>query len=254
MNPMEASMGMEEGEPSPFFIQYHGIFFGPALKNPNAYQPTPTGGRDSNFPVQFKNFLGMGYQLSDQIAITPTAHWVWRPVMGQKLILMDPFLRISHSQLIATDHWNLYGDVRFHFGVSPHSRENDDLGGIQTFQALSFVPDDEGEIVMSLYGSARYHFFGKQGRGLDLELYLAPHLAVQIVPNLAFTLLYEMQAVHPFGARPGTLDNDGADLQLGLNWEVNSELNLNPYVNLYPGQNMSLRSSSLGMTMSWKIL
>lgn len=238
----------------PIFLQYYGVLFGPGLKHTSAYQPTPSGGVDRNFPVQMKNFLGLGYQFTDSISLTPTAYWVWRPVMGQNLTLMDPFIRLANTQLINTHHFNLYGDLRVHFGVSSHSRQNDYITGFQTFQALSFVPDEDGQVILSLYGSARYNVFGKQGRGSDVELYLAPHLSVQVVPSIAFTLLYEMQAVHPFGARVGTLDNDGTDLQLGVAWELSPTVNLNPYVNVYPGDTLSLESSSFGMTLSWKMI
>lgn len=253
LSPVMSGFAFEK-ETSPLFLQYYGILFGPALKNTSAYQPTPTGGTDPNFPVQIKNFLGFGYNLTDEITITPTAYWIWRPVLGQKLTLMDPFIRLSHSRLINTDHFNLYGDFRVHFGVSSTSRQNDYLTGFQTFQALSYIPGDDGSVILSLYGSARYNVFGKQGRGSDVELYLAPHLTVEIVPSLAFTLLYEMQAIHLFGARVGTLDNDGTDLQLGLACEITPELNINPYINLYPGGMMNLESSSFGMTLSWKMI
>lgn len=254
LSPVMNGFAFEERESDPVFLQYYGILFGPALKKSSAYQPTPTGGIDPNFPVQIKNFLGLGYNLTDEITVTPTAYWIWRPVLGQKLTLMDPFIRLSHSRLINTDHFNLYGDFRVHFGVSSTSRQNDYLTGFQTFQALSYIPGDDGSVILSLYGSARYNVFGKQGRGSDVELYLAPHLTAEIIPSLSFTLLYEMQAIHLFGARVGTLDNDGTDLQLGLAWEISPLLNMNPYINLYPGSSISLESSSFGMTLSWKMI
>jgi hypothetical protein len=238
----------------PIALYYYGIFFGPSIKSPKAYQPSPAGGYNRDYPLIMRNYLGLSYGLAQDVVITPTAFWTWRPVMGQQLTLQDPFVRLSWGNIIDTEHFNLYADIRTHLGVSSASRKNDLRVGLQNFQALSFVPDPDLNLVLSVYGSIRYNFFGKHGNGNDLELYLAPHLSYRFLPNLAFTLLYEMQAVHPFGASVGSLENDGTDLEPGIQWDISPTLTINPYINLYPGNKLNLQTSSIGMTVTWNIL
>lgn len=245
----------EEGEEAPrrWSMDYFGIFYGPSLQKPNSYQPTPSGERDLSRPLELRNYLGASYRLSEAISVTPTLFWSWYPVHGHRLEMHDPFIRISHDRLIDTVSMNWYSDVRIHFPVTGPSRSRDLLAGVQMFHAWSWIVGDS-PFTVSLYGSGRYNYFGKQGFGNDLELYIAPHVAYQALPNLAFTLLYEFGARHEFGQKAFQLEADGSDLEPGIRWHVTQSLMLNPYLNLYPAEGMSLRSTSVGFTVAWTIL
>ncbi len=240
-------------ENSPFSMYYYAAFYGPALQNPSSYQPTQTGQNDFNHPVIMKNFLGLGFNLSDTIAITPTAYWIWTPVQGQQVALQDPFLQISDSSLVSTDHFNLYCDLRYHFPVTSVSQQNRSYGGVQSFQSATYQIGTS-RFSLGSYASERVNFYGLSGYGNDLELYVAPNATYQVSRNVALTLLYEMRTAHFNGDDPFAFSSDPFDLEPGLSWEVTPTLMLNPYVNLYPTGNLSLKSSSIGMLFSWQLM
>src|SRR4051812_31540012 len=52
-------------------VEYFAVFYGPGLQNPSAYTPTAFGGKDIAHPVTLRNFIGAGYNITDQIAVTP---------------------------------------------------------------------------------------------------------------------------------------------------------------------------------------
>src|SRR4051812_4738726 len=58
-------------------MTYFGIFQGPSVKNPSGFQPTPNGGTDPDRPVVLRNYMGLGYNIREGIAITGTAFWTW---------------------------------------------------------------------------------------------------------------------------------------------------------------------------------
>ncbi|MCM2321911.1 MAG: hypothetical protein NDJ90_01470 [Oligoflexia bacterium] len=233
-------------------LLYYSIFYGPSLKGASRYQPDSRGVPDPDRPVQLRNYLGIAMNLTDALSVIPTGQFTWEASGNSRLALRDPFLRISHSKLINTEYVNLYGDVRFHFPVTTISRENDMLAGVQSFQALTWQVG-RSPVAMTLFGSVRYNYFGKQGYGNDFEGYLAPFLSYQLRNNLSFTLLYEMEGSHFFGNRPGQFTSLGSDLEPGFNWEITPNLAVNPFLNVYP-QELSLRSSSVGMTLYWVML
>ncbi|MCM2279430.1 MAG: hypothetical protein NDJ89_15250 [Oligoflexia bacterium] len=240
----------EEKRPG-FNLLYYSVFYGPALQGPSRFQPSRSGAPDRDRPVQMRNFLGASWNLSESVSVIPTAYFIWE-ADERKFSIRDPFLRISHNSLINTDRVNLYADLRFHFPVTTISRQNDLLAGVQSFQSLSWQPGGS-PVAFTLFGSVRYNYFGRQGYGNDLEVYLAPYMAYQLRHNLALTLLYEMEGSHFFGDAPGAFRNHGPDLEPGISWEVTPSFVINPYLNIFPHDSFSLRTMSLGMTMFWAV-
>lgn len=238
---------------SHFNMNYFGVFFGPSIKSPSSYQPDTPGVTDTKRPVILKNFLGLNYNIDGQYSAGVTAYWTYRPVLGQQLEMQDPFVRFADNSIFQVGNLNLYGDVRVHLPVSAISRANHLFGGIQTVSALTFeIPDTR--LTAALYGSARTNFYGKNGFGNDIEVYLSPNLTYQLSPKVALTLMYEMQASHTFGGKAFSFNNDGTDLQPGVSWDITPTLNVNPYLNITTGGRIGLDTTSIGMLVNWVLI
>jgi hypothetical protein len=243
----------EKEKAGTFDVEYFAIFYGPGLQNPSAYTPTPYGQKDLVHPVALRNFIGAGYNVTDEIAVTPTASWIWNPIGTQSFVLQDPFVRISHSSVFSTADMNLYSDIRFHIPVTRLSMDEKLRLGVQTFHALAYdVPGTR--LSLGLYGSARVNFFGNQAFGNDLELYMAPNLNYQVSDAASLILTYEMNATHVLGTKAWALNNTGTDLQPGVAWLVTPRLLLSPYLNLNTGGKVNLESTSLGFSMAYRMI
>ncbi len=237
----------------PYSVNYFGVLFGPSVESPSSSQPTPQGNIDPELPLAVLNFLGLTYNMTDRYAITGTAYWAWRPVRGQILEMRDPFVRLSDSQLVVTDNFNLYADARVHFPITDTSRDSDMLTGLQSFLVATYMPPGS-RFTLQSYLSARYNVFGSQGIGNDVELYAGPNVSYQITPTVAATLLYEMGANHFFGDDPFQMVNAGTDLQPGIRWDPSPRLSVNPYLNIFTGDKVTFASTSIGMTLAWQLL
>ncbi|OFZ74047.1 MAG: hypothetical protein A3K03_13115 [Bdellovibrionales bacterium RIFOXYD1_FULL_44_7] len=236
-----------------YSANYYAILYGPSIGQPGSLQSNSKGVLDPERPIIVKNYISLGYGITENIGISGTGYWMWKPVRGQYMDLRDPYLRLSHNQLLHSEKFNLYADARAHFAVSDVSRSNDLLTGFQSFQITTLQIGDT-PIMLGSYTSIRYNVFGSQGIGSDLELYFGPNFNFQIKKNLALSILYEMGASHIFGDDFFSLINDGTDLQPGVLWEVTPNLLLNPYLTLYTGDRVTLTSTSFGMTLSWQLL
>jgi hypothetical protein len=244
----------EESKAGTIGVNYYGIFYGPGVTSPSSFQPDPNGNPDPNRPLLYKNFLGVGYRLTNEIAITPTAYWQWIPVRGGQYAIQDPYVKLSHTALITSGGFNLYGDLRYHVPISDYSRSVDSKGGLQTVEVATYTPEGS-RWTLGMFGSVRANFYGKQGlyAGNDFEVYAGPNVNYQMTPTLAAVVLYEYNLNHAYGDPNGALKDDGYDIQPGLNWDVSSTVLFNPYVNIYP-TSASLKSSSLGFLISWQPL
>jgi hypothetical protein len=239
--------------PGSWDVEYFAIFYGPSLQSPSAYQPTAYGGKDFSHPVVLRNFLGVGYNITDQIAVTPTATWLWNPIGSQSLVLQDPFIRLSDSSLFSTKQMNLYSDVRVFLPLTRLSQDQKMRLGFQTFHAFAYdVP--RTPLTLGAYGSARVNFYGDQAFGNDLELYLAPNVNYQFAPDASAIVTYEMNAAHVLGTKAWSLINTGTDLQPGVAWLVTPRLMVNPYFSLNTGGTVSAKSTSIGFSMSYRMI
>jgi len=239
---------------SPIWLNHYSILYGPSVRNPKSFQPSPKGGPDRERPVLVRNHLTLGYDFSETLLIAGTLPFTWIPVQGHRLEVMDPYVRVGLDHILQNDYLNYYVDLRVHFPVTRESRDQDMLAAFQMFQILTLVPGSNSSLSLDLFGSARTNFFGKQGSGADLELYLAPQLNYQMTSTVALTVLYEMGASHWFGEKPFVFHSDGTDLEPGLSWDVTPKFNLHPYLNIFPSGKVSWDSTSVGLMMNWKML
>lgn len=262
----EMSTAVESGEEptsllSRFAMSYYGIFYGPAIEGTSKYQPTQQGINNTDAPILLKNYLFLGYSIDDNLAFGVTGLFDYVPVKvnEQGISWRDPYLRLVNVHLLQSGNFNLLGDLRYHIPVSKGtkpgqvlSRDQDLLGGVETFQVATYQFDNS-PFSIGTYASARVNLYGSQGFGNDMEFYLGPNVTYQVTPSLAFVLLYEANAAHVYKDKSFSFVNEGTDLEPGISWNITPRLNVNPYLNLYPS-NLTLRSTSMGMTLSFQLL
>lgn len=250
----ENDEGSESDFTGRFNFNYSAVFFGPSLKNPSRFQPGPDGKPDPNLPVILKNFVGLGYNLTNEIQLSGSAYWIWQPIGRQQVMMQDPFFKISHNSLVNLQNFNLYADFRVIPGVSTGSRESNMKFGVHSVQVASYALGPS-RFSLGTYSSALFSAIGQGGYGNDLEFYLGPNVAYQLTPQLALNLIYEIRASHPYGQRgPFTFVNEGTDIQPGVYWDVTPQLSLNPYLTIQTGGKVGLDTTSLGFLMSWTLI
>lgn len=234
-----------------FNLSYFGILNGPTLTDLTTYRPDMMS--VPNQPVVVRNFLGLGYNLNNNITVSGTAYWNVQPVLNPQVQIQDPFLKISDNSLFQSGNFNLYSDVRFHFPVTSMSQASDLKMGVQSVNALTFIPEGS-RFVFGLYASLWSNFYGQYGYGDDIFAYLGPNVSYQISPTLALTVLYDLQASHVLGDDLFNFYSNGTDLEPGIFWDITPRLSINPYLNILPGGNMSFSTTSFGMYMSWLLI
>ena len=235
-------------------VNYFALLFGPGIQNSTSYQPTIHGQPDLANPILIKNYLGAGYNISNDIAVTPTAYWAYRPVQGQSMTLQDPYLMVSDAALYHSElGTNWYGDVRFHFPVTAASQAAQLRAGVQTFHYVS--QELQGtRVTFGMSSSLRGNFYGRQGYGTDVELYAAPNVSYQITPLLSGLVRYELNGSHNYGDSFTHFNNDGTDIEPGVIWNVTNNLMINPYLNFTTGGSISLSSTSIGAYLNWTMI
>ncbi len=225
-------------------VTYLGMASSPSL------QGISSGQRDS---AQLRNFLGVGYRLSEAVTFSGNAFWSVRGVEQFPTQIHDPFLRLADGSFLSGENWNLYVDGRVHLPLSAASVNSGLSWGIQSVQVLTYsVPESRFSIGFS--SSIRYNSFKLQGYGSDLDLYWGPSFLYQLAPTLGLNFLSEVLWSHLCHRGGSGWTYPSFDLEPGLAWDVLPSLSLNPYFHFPLGVKSNVYPMYLGLVLSWTLL
>jgi hypothetical protein len=253
--PFSQAMAQEQPEVKTWRASFLSIFHGPPVgKLQDTWQPTPQGER-SLMPVLFRNYASVNWTPDQNLELGVTQYFVAVPVLGTQFAYRDPYLRLGVRDLLPqTVRASWAADLRLHVPVSSVSRGRDMVAGLQTYHNLSTPLDSARRLSAGVVASGRVNFYGSQGLGSDLELYVGPTVGWQASQKLGFSLTYDWGASHWLGEPAGELISDGTDIQPAVSWDVTPELNVSPFLNLYTGKNTNLKGSSIGFTLSLQLI
>jgi hypothetical protein len=101
---------------------------------------------------------------------------------------------------------------------------------------------------------------------LQFDSYAGPNVNYQVTPTVSVGILAEFEAERYMGTATGytpgplgfTSDNGAnptpLDIEPNLSWDITPTVNFNPYINMYPGGNFGLATSSIGFFFGAKLL
>lgn len=236
-----------------FALSYYGVYSGPSLGTQTDFTPTYDG---VDGDVQnLDGVITAGYRLNKKWMVGVGVPLVYTPYLEDKgMTLNNLFLRVSDSELIKAGNFKMSLGSRFYLPTNEDSRKNGFVTGVRIEQN-SMYDFSGAPITVGLFTYERQNFFNSLAEsGTVLTLYAAPYLNYQFAKKVAGTLWVDLiQLKQKKGTSLSDMDNDPVAVQPGVNWDVNDNVSLNPYINVYPG-NLTADSSSLGLILSAKVL
>jgi hypothetical protein len=174
---------------------------------------------------------------------------------------------LQAPKLVSHGDFNMLGDLRVYLPTAKYQQTNGEVFGIQTRVVPSYViPNSRWTLAAIFYHQWTFHSdkvdevdpYAKNA--FDSEIYAGPNVSYQLTPTLAFTALYEFDAVQLANTPVGTYISDThsfngyTDFEPGLSWDVTPNVNISPFLNMYPGSNMSLDTTSINVWFSFKLI
>ena len=237
-----------------FTADYLGLFTGGALSDPGAsYSPGPDGKPNPATPQQVENYVSGYYKISDTVKVGPRAHFYYSPVQGKNITMLDPLLQITDTNLYSRGNFKLSGYARAYLPVTAESTAT----GRQIQFRFLLNPNYEiphTRFTVGVYSYAQpASYSGYNATNTTFATYLAPYVYYQLTRTVSITSLYEMAAVRM--QRQGDLtsfNNGGTDFEPGVNWDISPNFSINPYLNFYTGNQISMDSTSINMLIVGK--
>ena len=251
-----------------FSLSYWGMYSGPPAVNPlqAGTLSAATGNLqyDPSSPQNLYNQLKLDYHLSQNVFIGPVLNFKYIPVYGKGAHMEDSGVRIGNSQLIHTDHLNLFADARIYAPTDPHTQSNGEIVSFVSLQFLTYeIPATKWTLGLlsfdtyGVYGSNIPVGMGTGGYPEDAMVYLGPNISYQLTPSLALTTFVEFYMNHApnsglaFNNLPATYAP--MDIAPGVSWDITKQINISPQLVFYP-EYPTLSSIGTVVYLSAKVL
>lgn len=233
-------------------LSYYGVYSGPSLGYQNDFNPTYDG---TEGDVQnLDGAISAGYRITKKIQAGVALPIFYVPYRDNDATLNNIYLRLSNSEMLKSGQFKMGLSSRFYLPTNRESRETGFVTGLRVEQNMTYDLK-KSPLTLGLYTYERMDFYNSIAKsGSIFRIYAAPYLNYQFAEKIAATLWVDLiQLKQAQGKSISAWENPPVAVQPGINWDVNDNVSLNPYINVYPG-NLTADSSSLGLIISAKVL
>lgn len=241
-------------------IQYTNVFFGPPIEAPLAQnQPNAAGETEGEGTSRLlmEHYLALGYKFTKTSSLSIVPGYSWEPVDPHTTTLYDPYLRLTEGKLISSGNYNMAGQMRVYIPASDRSLDNNLVTSVRFQQVSTYaVPDSRVTLGLATFARGFMHSTFENAAGKPntaLQLYGGPSVEYQLTPTVALTALYEMTAKSLYGDVMN-FSAAGTDFEPGLSWDITPTINFSPYVDIKSGYRVAADTTTIGWTLSWKLL
>lgn len=257
-----------------FSLRDDGIYYGPPIVG-GAYQPDAFHSQ-SSYPTFLRNYLALSYAISSQWLVGaafvsdvfPNGQTYLAPIettSDKYMAIDDCFIRAMAPKLIHTAHFTTSADFRLYAPTSYLSRDLSGQG--YSFQAR-FVSNynfsgsrwSAGAIAKNTVYFTHYAWASAENGAMINDAYLGPMVNYQVSPVLAVGLFAEFDTQRYVGNQgffDYTINNPENptpwDLEPNLSWDITSTVNLNPFLQIYPGGRVTWDQIQVGALFGMKL-
>ncbi len=237
-----------------FALRYFGMYNGASFANlSSSVQPQVSGEPDPSSPQNIDSIVTVGYKLDKTSILGVWGHFYYFPVgnpagSGQSVQLLDPSLLLSKSDLYESNGLRIGGRLTVNLPLSKADAlvPNQLVTSVTPTVMINYDVPKTG-LTLGLFAYVRGYIGPDAIPGAPTyKIYVAPNVNYQITKTLAATLwvdLVQARRVQGTGFISG-LRNDVVDIEPGINWDITSNISINPVINIYPA-NPTLASTSL---------
>lgn len=241
------------GIPDDIYLNFFTIFHGPGVTNVDKpYTPNIGDGhtvaKDGN-QMNFDSEFTAAYLLTNNIGIGPVIPFFLYPVQGKGISLGDVGIKAFNKKMVSTHDLNIYANMIFQIPTSQYSHAD--------FRRMDFALKTTPNIRYSV-PNTRYTigawtemkaYFGVNS-GKTFKLYGAPYVNYQLTPNFSWNLEFEIEADHMYGTSNGRLTTAETDVMPGFIYIITPKIIVNPYLQIFTGQKISMQNTAVGAVMS----
>lgn len=245
-------------------VSSYALLWGPALSSISPGQSNTKIGEvpdETGAPAGALNIDGqvkVAYKLNSSWKAAMAADLNYVPIMGHDITLLDPSVSISNGKLLsaANGNFTVSSDLRAYAPTSTGSQAKNQITQLRTNNSFKFqIPNSRWSLGVDT--TLRAYLFSTGAKDGDsrssFRAYAGPNISYQISPKLSAGFLLEGELAHRLGTR-GLSPKGSMDFEPGLSWDVTDNVNVTPFLNLYPTEGVNMRNTTLNVLVAARLL
>jgi hypothetical protein len=253
---------------SNFSLRLDSVWYGGSVKDPGSdFLPSDYSQQGPGHTF-IRNSIGVGYKISPDLVLGVTPRIEYVP-SARDYRWADSYLRLMAPKLVDRGNFSMIGDIRLYAPLARGPRLNGEGMSVMTHFVPNYnFPGTKWSINANLY----HQWYARTDRTAPdfatafaknewtSEIYIGPSINYQLTPTVALSVLYEFDSVHVanddfFSYYSDSSSSNGyTDLEPGISWDITPNVNLNPFLNLYPGSKFNLETANVNVVLGVKFL
>jgi len=236
-------------------LSYWGNWHGPSIGEPNSYIPFsdhPNGeavNRANSTDVLYgENVFTLGYKFTPERIAAFNFDVATYVAQGKSSKLLNSYASLRDKKMFQTAGINHDMMLRLYVPTGSSAVTGSGAGMIVAPAVVDNATIDVGSWTLGAWSRARYYV----ATGADSMLWtfdFAPNANWQFSKTVAATLWIDLFQLSQL--RRGKVDNLYADVEPGINWDVNQYVSINPYLNIYPNS-LTANATSINVLVTAK--
>ena len=237
-----------------FYLNYFTTYKGGPLDNMGSnYTLDRTGKVNTTQKTMLDGTLTAAYMLDKDVGIGPVVPFLLIPGPGQHMVMGDAGIQLFNRATYSAHGLKVGANL---IAQAPTSTESQNRN--MSFAVKTTVPSVRYNVAHTNFAVGAWTeakaYLGVT-TGKTFKLFAEPYVSYSMTEHLALNVQYEMEANHYLGASTFDFTNHKTDLQPGFIWFITPEpILVNPYVQIFTGNKITVQNSALGAVLSATVL
>ena len=233
------------------YFNYFAIYHGAPMSNLASSYTLNNRGNPSKMGIYLDSEITTAYMIDSNIGFGPDIPFLLVPVQGQGIILGDVGVKFFDIKTISWKGFRLYTNLILQAPTSKASEANNLSLGVKSTPYFRYnIPGSR--FILGAWTEIKSYLGVTTDK--DFKLYGAPYVGYQIAPTVALNFEYELEAHHNVGTPTLAFSTYQSDVEPGFVWAITPKILLNPYLQFFTNNKVTMDTMSIGAVISATVL
>jgi hypothetical protein len=232
-----------------YFVDYFGTYHGSDLSQLGKPYAADQNGKPTNQAMYFDNEMSAMYLFTPTIGIGLDFEFSYTPVLGQDITMEYIGFKLMDRKVIFKNGFTLYSNLIFQLPTTDYDHNRGVFAGIKTEPYVRYVVPHSH---FTLGAWTEFKDYAGAVDGKMYKAYVEPYINYSLSHNFSLNLSYEFEADH-YASTSGMSIYE-SDFQPGFAVNLTRTIILNPYLQFFTTNKLTMDSTAVGATITARLL
>jgi hypothetical protein len=232
-----------------YYVDYFGTYHGSDLSQVGKPYMADQNGKATHSAMYFDSELTTAYLVTPDIGVGLDFAFSYTPVLGQDLTMNYIGLKVLDRKTIYKNGFTLYTNLILQKPVVDYELNRGVVAGIKSTPFVRYqIPNSR--FTIGSWNEIKDYAGATQGK--MYKLYVSPYINYQATSLISINLGYEIEADH-FASTSGMSIYE-SDFQPGFIVNVTKYIRVNPYLQFFTTNKVSMDTTAIGAVITARLL